>query len=93
MASFCFMPLLNVPAMSSRRSHSENSRRYRSIRSARVAAIQPVQPPEEVEVGRRRQLVVEPRRLGQDADPGADLLGALDDVEAVDRGAPLASAR
>ena len=26
-ASFCFMPLLNVPAMSSRRSHSENRRR------------------------------------------------------------------
>ena len=52
--------------------------------------VQPVQPPEEVEVGRRRQLVVEARRLGQDADPGADLLGVLDDVEAVDRGAALA---
>ena len=54
------------------------------------AGIEPVEPAEEVEVGAGRQLVVEPGRLGQDPDPGADLLGMLGDVEAVHRGAPLA---
>ncbi len=54
------------------------------MRVARVARVQPVQPAEELEVGRRRQLVVQPRRLGQDADPGADGLGLIDDVQSVD---------
>ena len=38
--------------------------------------VQAVQPAEEVEVGRRRQLLVEARRLGQDADPRADVVGS-----------------
>ncbi|MEJ7697319.1 MAG: hypothetical protein WKF78_12040 [Candidatus Limnocylindrales bacterium] len=47
---------------------------------------QPVQPREEIEIGARRQLVVEARRLGQDTDPGAHLLGLGSDIEAVDGG-------
>ena len=47
-----------------------------------------MEPPEEIEVGRRRELVVEPRRLGQDADPRANLIRTIDDVEPVDRRAP-----
>ncbi len=40
-ASFCFMPLLNVPVGSWRRSHRSKSRRSRSIRSARTAVGNP----------------------------------------------------
>ena len=78
------MPLLNVPATSSRRSHSEKSRRWRSIRVGARRRVEAVQPAEELEVGRRRQLVVQARRLGQDPDPGPDRLGLVDDIEPVD---------
>ncbi len=52
--------------------------------------VEAVQPAEELEVGRRRQLVVQARRLGQDPDPGADRLGLVDDIEPVDAGVSLA---
>ena len=47
--------------------------------------VEAVQPAEEVEVRARRQFVVQPGRLGQDADPRPDGIGSLADVEAVDR--------
>ena len=54
-----------------RRAGPTGRRAAGSARSARraTAASQAVQPAEEVEVGGRRQLVVQPGRLGQDADP------------------------
>ena len=48
--------------------------------------VQAVEPPEEIEVGDGRQLVVQARRLGQDADPRPDRIGLGADVEAIDRG-------
>ena len=51
-----------------------------------LRGIEAVQAAEEIEIGPRRELVVQPRRLGQDADPGPDVVGLGDHVEAVDRG-------
>ena len=52
--------------------------------------VEVVQATEELEVVARRQLVVEARRLGQDADPRPDSVRLLADVEALDRRRALA---
>jgi hypothetical protein len=51
--------------------------------------VEAVQPAEEIEVQGGRQLVVESRRLGQDADSRADVVGRVADVEPIDRCGPL----
>ena len=58
-ASFCFMPLLNVPATSSRRSHSSNRPQVPLDALARGRGVSPYSRAEEVEVRRRGQLVVQ----------------------------------
>ena len=47
--------------------------------------VQSIEPAEEVEVRGRRQLVVQAWGLGQDADPGTNVIGPFPDVEAFDR--------
>ena len=52
MASFWRMPLLNVPATSSRRSHSPNSRSQRSMAASRAAASRPYSRPKKSRLAR-----------------------------------------
>ena len=68
MASFCFMPLLNVAdRLVAPLPQGECPQiPLDPLRAGR--GVQTVEPPEEVEVRGRRQLFVQPGRLGQDAD-------------------------
>ena len=54
-----------------------------------LPGIEAVEAAEEVQIGVGRQLVVQPRRLGQDPHSGPNVIGLCGDVEAIDRRAAL----
>ena len=79
MASFCFMPLLKVPAVADRRSHRSSRQVFLHL-AFHIRGV--IEPCEDLQIVLSAEAFIMTRRFGQNADLRSNLLAGAGDGEA-----------